>query len=120
MHYETLDSVVDLVKLYGPGSLIAKADIQDAFRIIPIRPQDYPFLGIMWDGKFYYDKVLPMGESVSCQLFETLSGAVQWMLHEHSENKFSYSAIIFRSVFSGATYRRNRFKKSGATYHREQ
>ena len=83
VHYETLDSVVDLVKLYGPGSLIAKADIQDALRIIPIRPQDYPFLGIMWDGKFYYDKVLPMGASVSCQLFETFSGAVQWMLHEH-------------------------------------
>ena len=90
---------------------IAKADIQDAFRIIPIRPQGYPFLGIMWDCKFYYDNILPMGESVSCQLFETLSGAVQWMLHEHSENKFPYSAIIFRSVFSGATYRRNRLKK---------
>ena len=34
-----------------------------------------------------------------------------WKCFQYSENKFPYSAIIFRSFFSGATYRRNRFKK---------
>ena len=74
---------MELVKRYGPGSLIVKADIQDAFRIIPIRPHYYPFLGIMWGGTFCYDKVLPMDALVSCQLVETFSCAIQWILHEH-------------------------------------
>ena len=36
-----------------------------------------------------------------------------WKGFQYSENKFPYSAIIFRSVifFSGATCRRNRLKK---------
>ena len=74
MQYETLDSVVELVKPYGP------ADTQDAFRLIPIRPQDYPLLWIMWKSQFYHVRVLPIGCSVSCQIFKSFSYAVQWML----------------------------------------
>ena len=74
MQYETLDRVVELVKPYG------HADIQDAFRLIPIRPQDYPLLGIIWKSQFYHVRVLPIGSSVSCQTFKSFSCAVQWML----------------------------------------
>ena len=61
VQYETQDRVVEL----GQGSLIAMEDIQDAFRLIPIRSQDYPLVGTMWKNMFYYDKILPMGSSVS-------------------------------------------------------
>lgn len=48
---------------------MAKTDIEDAFRIIPIHPSDYHLLGFIWEGQFYYDKCLPMGASSSCQIF---------------------------------------------------
>ena len=48
--YEMLDDIVALVKTNGPGSLMAKADIESAFRIIPIHPDDYHLLGFMWEG----------------------------------------------------------------------
>ena len=83
VQYESLDIVIDLVRSYGHNSLIAKADIQDAFRLVPIRPQDYPLLGFTWNGMFYHDKVLPMCSAVSCQTFERFSRALQWILQTH-------------------------------------
>ena len=53
-----------MVRACGHKCLIAKADIQEAFRLIPIRPQDYPLLGFTWKGLFYYDIMLPMGAIV--------------------------------------------------------
>ena len=83
VQYESLDIVIDLVRSYGLNSLIAKADIQDAFRLVPIRPQDYPLLGFTWNGMLYHDKVLPMCSAVSCQTFERFSRALQWILQTH-------------------------------------
>ena len=83
VQYESLDRVVESVRSRGLNSLIAKADIRDAFRIIPIRPDDYPLLGFKWQGMFYHDKVLPMGSAVSCQTFERFSCALQWILQTH-------------------------------------
>ena len=38
VHYELLDDCVAITRQTGQGCLVAKADIQDAFRIIPIHP----------------------------------------------------------------------------------
>ncbi|XP_062614297.1 uncharacterized protein LOC134276023 [Saccostrea cucullata] len=59
---------------------MAKTDIEDAFRIIPICPEDYHLLGFSWQGKYYFDKCLQMGASSSCQIFEKFSVALQWIL----------------------------------------
>lgn len=62
------------------GSLMAKTDIKDAFRIIPVNPKDYHFLGFTWKGQFYYKRCLPLGTSSSCQIFEKLGTALQWVM----------------------------------------
>lgn len=82
VQYDSIDVVTDLVKIFGEGSLMAKADIQDAFRIIPIHPDDYKLLGFSWQGHYYYDRCLPMGASSSCQIFESLSCSLQWSMCE--------------------------------------
>ena len=76
VQYETIDHIVQCIAQHGRGALIAKADIESAFRIIPIHPDDYPLLGMCLDGKYYYDKCLPMGCSVSCKIFEAFSCAI--------------------------------------------
>ena len=50
---------------------MAKMDIEDGFRNIPVHPCDYHLLGFQWEGQFYYDKCLPLGASSSCKIFET-------------------------------------------------
>lgn len=83
VQYDTVDSVVSLVKTFGFGCLMAKTDIEDAFRIIPIHPEDYFLLGFIWKGQYYYEKVLPMGASSSCQIFDAFSTALQWIMMNH-------------------------------------
>ena len=53
------------------------------FRIIPIRSSDYDLLGIFWQGKYYYDKAMPMGCSSSCRTFEMFSTALEWVAKKH-------------------------------------
>ncbi len=83
VNYARVDDAIALVKRLGPGCFLAKTDIQNAFRIIPIRPADYELLGISWEGNFYYDKAMPMGCSSSCRTFEIFSSALEWVARNH-------------------------------------
>lgn len=76
VQYDTIDWIINLVQQYGPYCLMAKTDIEDAFRIFPINPSDYHLLGFSWEEKFYFDKCLTKVASYSCQLFEKLSVAM--------------------------------------------
>ena len=100
VNYETLDSVVHLVKIFGRGSLIAKTDIEEAFRLLPIHPDDYHLLGFYFDKKIYFDKCLPMGCSSSCNLFEKLSCALQWYVSRHFPHS-GISHILDDFIFVG-------------------
>jgi hypothetical protein len=87
--YDSIDTIVSLVQKFGHNSLMAKSDIKDAFRIIPVNPLDYHLLGFVWKSQFYFDRCLPMGASSSCHIFEQLSNALQWIMY----NKYKASGI---------------------------
>jgi len=100
VQYELLDRCVEHIMSLGQGCLIAKGDLKDAFRILPVAPSDYRLLGFVWDSQFYYDRALPMGCSVSCATFERLSRALQWIVSE----KFRFphvSHILDDFIFFG-------------------
>lgn len=61
VHYATIQDAIQFIKLAGPGCFLAKTDIKNAFRIIPINPCDYHLLGIKWNGQYFYDRCMPMG-----------------------------------------------------------
>ena len=77
--YSTIGHAIKLIKRAGNGCFLAKTDIKNAFRIIPINPKDHHLLGMKWRGKYYYDRCMPMGCASSCRTFETLSTAVEWV-----------------------------------------
>jgi len=93
-----LDHVVHLVQLQGRGCFLAKTDIQEAYRLVPIHPDSYYLLGFQYGGQFYYDKVLPMGLSPSCAIFEKFSTALQWALSSRT-GVDSVSHIIDDFIF---------------------
>jgi hypothetical protein len=70
------------------GALCGKIDIKSAFRLLIVSPSDFDLVGIYFDGKFYIDKCLPMGCSLSCSLFEKFSSFLQWtVVRETGLNK---------------------------------
>lgn len=90
VHYATIDGAIELIKRAGLGCFLTKTDIKNAFRIIPIHPDDYGLLGMQWRGLYYYDRCMPMGCSSSCLTFETFSTAVEWVAH----NKLKIDYIL--------------------------
>ena len=43
---------------------MSKGDVESAFRILPINPEDWPLLGIHFNQQFYIDICLPFGASI--------------------------------------------------------
>lgn len=83
VQYASIDDAIGKIKVCGPGAFMAKTDIESAFRIIPIHPDDHELLGMKWNGSFYFDTCLPMGCASSCKIFETFSSSVEWIsLHK--------------------------------------
>lgn len=81
VHYSSIDDAIEIILNLGPNATMAKTDISNAFRIIPIHPHDHEILGIKFNGCFYYDQCLPMGCASSCSIFEEFSCALQWIAH---------------------------------------
>ena len=98
--YELLDDAVRLLHIIGPRALMAKADIEAAFRLVPIHPSSYHLTGFSWRGQMFYDKVLPFGAATSCATFEAFSSALQWILQHHFNVKFM-SHILDDFMFFG-------------------
>lgn len=88
--YASVDDAISIIQRQGKGCAMAKTDVRSAFCIVPVHLSDYPLLGFQWKEKWYYDKTLPMGCSSSCQIFEDLSTAMEWV----AKNKLQLPDII--------------------------
>lgn len=90
VQYSGIQEAISKIKSLGRGCYLAKTDVKAAFRIVPIRPDDYELLGFSWNGRFYYDMCLPFGASSSCQKFELLGSALEWI----AINKLGCRAMV--------------------------
>ena len=48
LHYITLNQVIRLVSKLGPGALMAKFDVEAAYRKLPVHPSHHTLLGMKW------------------------------------------------------------------------
>ena len=46
--YDSFERAVDDLRASGPGTHLAKLDLRDAFRHIPLRVADWPLFGFVW------------------------------------------------------------------------
>lgn len=80
LSYVTIDHIVDELLLIGPGALMAKVDIKQAYRIIPVHPDDRHLLAVQWEGQTMVDKVLPFGLRSAPIIFTAVADALQWVM----------------------------------------
>ena len=45
----------------GLGTQLAKLDLKDAYRIVPVHSDDHHLLVILWEDQAYVDRALPFG-----------------------------------------------------------
>ena len=95
LKYQTLDDAVDLLLRLGPGTIMHKRDLKDAFRKIPVSPYDYWLLIFEWQGKHYVDIFLPFGLATAPCLFNLFAEGLHWIL----EHVFSQSLVHYLDDF---------------------
>ena len=61
----------------GRGSLLAKFDIEEAYRIVPVHPDDKHLLSIVWNNQLHIDAALPFGLRSAPLIFTALADALQ-------------------------------------------
>jgi len=62
---------------------MCKADITDAFKLIPIKPEQWHLFGIKWNSKYYFYHRLAFGCRSSPKIFDQLSEAICWILQQN-------------------------------------
>ena len=84
--YTSVDDAVRLICTLGRGCLLAKLDLREAYRAVPVHPSDQRLLGVAWDDTIYIDKALPFGLRSAPKIFSALTDAMMWILHEKGIN----------------------------------
>ena len=83
LQYSTIDDAIKICHEVGKGVLLAKVDLKSAFRLCPVRPDNWHLLGICWHGQFYVDKYLPFGLRSAPFLFNMVADSLEWILWHH-------------------------------------
>ena len=95
LSYCTIDDAYKILNELGPGALMSKIDLKNAFHLIPVRPEDWNLLGICWHNKFFVDTCLPFGLRSAPYLFNQLSIVIHWIL----QHLYSMAFIIYCTIW---------------------
>ena len=83
--YSSFDDAIELVQQAWHECELAKCDIKSAFRLLPIHPDDFELVGFSFNDKYYFDKAMPMGCSVSCSMWVKFSTFIQWLVQKEAQ-----------------------------------
>jgi hypothetical protein len=87
VRYSSIDDAVRFAKRIGHAGRLAKADVKSAFGLLRVSPSDVDQLGFIFNNKYYFDKCIPMGVSISCSLFGNFSTALHCFTDIKSGNE---------------------------------
>ncbi len=71
--YDMVDTAIKLIQEVCQGAILAKTDIEHAYKHLPVHPDDVPALGIRWFQHWLWDATLPMVSRSSSAIFKTFS-----------------------------------------------
>jgi len=60
----------------GPGAIMSKFDLKDAFKIIPARPNDWRLQGFTWLGRSFFETQMIFGAAPSVSNFDRLGSTL--------------------------------------------
>ena len=79
VQYMKIDDIDGILQL-GRGTLLAKFDVESAYRIIPIHLNDRYLLGVQWQANYFVDMALFFGFRSASYISSSVSDLVEWVL----------------------------------------
>ena len=101
VNFNHFDSAVKTIAKLGQGALMSKPDIKSAFRIFPVRTQDWHLLAFSFQGMYFVDLCLPFGLRSSVNRFSQLADAVLWILQTNYAIQNSTNYLDDSSILTG-------------------
>lgn len=83
LSYTSVDWAARMVLGTGRGALLAKLDLESAYRMIPVHPDDRHLLGMMWNNELFIDSALPFGLRSAPKVFNAVADCLQWIFRQH-------------------------------------
>ena len=83
LSYVSVDEVVRQILERGEGTVMAKMDIKQAYRNVPVHPEDRYLLGMRWEGTLCVDTTLPFGLRSAPLIFSALAAALALVMRKH-------------------------------------
>ena len=89
--YASVENVAEVAAGYRRGALMAKIDIESAYRLVPVHPTDRIQQAVEWEGNVYVDLMLPFGLRSAPKLFNAVADGLEWYLRRRSvQHVFHY------------------------------
>ena len=82
LKYTTVEKVARIIVGLGTGALLAKVDIEAAYRLIPVHPQDRPLQAVQWKDQIFVDPMLPFGLRPAPKIFNVIADTLEWILRQ--------------------------------------
>ena len=76
--YLSIDNAIQKILQYGKGTMLTKIDIQSAFYLMPVHPEDHHLLTVSGKGQVYIDHCIPFGVRSAPKSFNTLADLLSW------------------------------------------
>ena len=80
LQYIRVDDIIKMVSKFGQGALMAKFDVESAYRNLAVHPSDRYLIGMKWRSMFYVDLALPFGLRSAPYIFNSVAELVEWIL----------------------------------------
>ena len=104
LSYVSVDEVVTLggtrVLQLGQGAMMAKMDVKQAYRNIPVHPSDRYLLGMRWRDQTFIDMALPFGLRSAPLIFSAVADALAWIMQQQGVGWLAHYVDDFITVGS--------------------
>lgn len=93
--YASIDDAINLIYKAGQGTWLSKADISDAFKVMPLHPSQWHLFDVQWNDKLYFAVRLTFVSRSSPKIFDTLSEALCWILLNNCNLPFDFFLLDY-------------------------
>ena len=81
--YIGLTKAIETILSIGEGCLLAKFDIQRAYRMMALKVDERNLVVIKWKGLYFVDLALPFGARSAPRIFTRFSDILEWIIKIH-------------------------------------
>ena len=92
--YPTIDQMVQEAVTANGNNDLFKVDLQRAFRNLRIDPNDYPLMGLFWNGGYYQHVGLAFGAKLGNFFCQFVTDAIRYIMAQNGFTVYNYSDDI--------------------------